>query len=382
MIFSVYNDSFIFEKQQLWRSMTKKSFLTTSLLTLCLLLNSEALSAAGSVKKGLPSPSTIVVNNRVLLKANGKSLTVMDVMKKMDVIFYREFPNLENSKEARFQFYSSNWKNILLSMIDNELIMADAKDKKLTVSDGDVRQELEELFGPNAVVTIDSLNLTYQEVWDMVLSDIIVRRMTIYMINAKAITTVIPQHILAAYEKLIKENRHDEKWVYQVLSVQAPDQVKAAEVAKRAHATATLRTEGANEKGFKGIQEALEAKEPLDPTIAFNISEEYHRSEKEISSAHREILITLEEGAYSQPIAGASRTHSSTVYRIFYVKEHESGGEIPFHEVEDQIKSELLDIAVSKESDEYLKKLRKHYRVDEQTLAEMVPTNFQPFSLN
>ncbi len=37
-------------------------------------------------------PQNIVINNRILLKVNGKSITVMDVVRKMDLLFYRQYP--------------------------------------------------------------------------------------------------------------------------------------------------------------------------------------------------------------------------------------------------------------------------------------------------
>ena len=42
------------------------------------------------------------INNRILANVNGKPISVIDAMKKMDVIFFRQFPNpeLDRSKGA------------------------------------------------------------------------------------------------------------------------------------------------------------------------------------------------------------------------------------------------------------------------------------------
>ncbi|MBA3815063.1 MAG: SurA N-terminal domain-containing protein, partial [Parachlamydiaceae bacterium] len=98
----------------------------------------------------------IVVNNRILAKVNGKAISVMDLMKKMDLLFYRQFPQYISSAQARYQFYQANWKHLLEEIIDKELILADAQDAKIPISAGDVRQEMEVLFGPNIISNLDN----------------------------------------------------------------------------------------------------------------------------------------------------------------------------------------------------------------------------------
>ena len=45
---------------------------------------------AQELAQGIPPASQIVVNNRVFVKINGKAITLMDVVKKMDMILLRE----------------------------------------------------------------------------------------------------------------------------------------------------------------------------------------------------------------------------------------------------------------------------------------------------
>src|SRR5665647_380424 len=76
----------------------------------------------------------ILVNNRVLAKVNGKAISVIDVMKKMDVLFFRQFPQYTSSVPARFQYYQANWKNVVKDIVDKELILADAAENTLPVT--------------------------------------------------------------------------------------------------------------------------------------------------------------------------------------------------------------------------------------------------------
>src|SRR5580658_6057552 len=63
----------------------------------------------------------IFVNNRILAKLNGKPISTYDLMKKMDLTFYREYPQYTSSTDARFQFYQMSWRYVLEEMIDKAL---------------------------------------------------------------------------------------------------------------------------------------------------------------------------------------------------------------------------------------------------------------------
>src|SRR5579862_2792928 len=72
-------------------------------------------------------PEELIVFNRILTKVNEKTISVVDVMKRMDMFLQRHYPHLVNSKVARYQFYSSQWRDYLTQMIDQELMIADAE---------------------------------------------------------------------------------------------------------------------------------------------------------------------------------------------------------------------------------------------------------------
>src|SRR3990167_11079476 len=91
----------------------------------------------------------IAVQNSILTKVNGKTISMMDVKKKMDMAFHQNYPHLTHSNPARVQFYEVAWKKTLMDMIDNELILSDATDKEIKLTDGEVREALEERFAPN-----------------------------------------------------------------------------------------------------------------------------------------------------------------------------------------------------------------------------------------
>ncbi len=102
----------------------------------------------------------IIVNNRILAKVQGKSISVLDVMKKMDLFISDHYPEILNAPAGKFQFYQAQWKPVLDQLIDTQLMMADAENRehKITVSDGELREEVMLRFGPNVMGTlIDSI---------------------------------------------------------------------------------------------------------------------------------------------------------------------------------------------------------------------------------
>lgn len=348
----------------------------------CLILSSLTLSAlselnADSSLLGVSKEPQIAVNNRILAKANGKAISVIDLMKKMDMLFYRQFPQYTASAAARYQFYLANWNFVLTEMIDKELIMADAEESKLVISAGDVRQEMETLFGPNIIDNLDKVGLTFEEAYQMVLADITIRRMMYFRVQSKAMSQATPQKILDYYHQIAKDTIRDNEWVYRVITIRDQSQEKATEVANIAQ---VLLKE--DQVAFADLPAKLnERLSQPSKQVKVTVSEEFHTNEKELSDSFREALATLTPGDYSLPVTQKSRSDNSTVIRIFYLKEMTPGGAIPFKELEAKIKEKLIDEAIDKESKAYLAKLRQHFDTQEGLIQELTTSDYQPFVL-
>lgn len=317
----------------------------------------------------------LVVNNRILAKVNDKAISVIDVMKKMDVLFYREFPEYTSSVEARYQFYKVNWKHVLSELISKELILADAEENKLPVTNGDVRQEMESLFGPNIITNLDKIGLSYDEAQKIVQGDIIIRRMIYVRANAKALKRVTPQVIRAAYEEFAKNplNSKPDIWQYHVISIRDKDATRGAEAANLAFEM--LNQQIALDQLSSKIKE-----NPLFENTQVNVSEEYKLEGKDISAAYKEILQNMQPHTHSKPISQKNRSDkSNNLFRIFVFNELRKGGVPSFSEMEIQINDKLLDDAVNQETDAYLKRLRKHFHVQDDYLQ--TDESFEPFLL-
>jgi hypothetical protein len=340
-------------------------------------MTSHQLHAVGESLLFAPEESKgIVINNRILAKVNGKAISAIDVMKKMDMLFYRAFPEYTSSTEARFQFYQMNWKQVLRDLIDKELIMADAEEIKMQVSNGDVRQEMEMLFGPNIIANLDKVGLTFEEAMKMVHSDIMIKRMLYIRAQMKAVKQITPQVVRDAYEEFAKDHIRSDTWIYSVVTIREPDRTKGAEAAHQAYRLLTEDNISLNE-----LTKKLPELASVSSTTKTTVSEEFKHSEKEMSPAYKTTLSALTANSYSQPISQKSRADSSTVYRIFFLKEFIAGGAIPFQEVAKSIKDKLIDEIAIKETDLYIKKLRKHFDVQESHYADSGSEEFEPFRM-
>ncbi len=352
----------------------KKHFFLSCILA-CLTATGSCQAAGETSLFGTIREPKLVVNNRILAKANGKAISVVDIMKKMDMMFYKQFPQYTSSVQARFQFYQINWKLVLNEMIDRELILADAEESKLVVSAGDVRQEMESLFGPNIITNLDKIGLTFNEASKMVLDDITMRRMIYFRVQSKAVTKITPQLIRSYYDDVAKDNIRDNEWVFNVVTIRHRDSSNAAETANLVH-----RLLAEDKIPLADLNTKLEETAPTTAqNVSVTVSEEFHTNEKELSEPFRKILVTLNANSYSEPIAQKSRANNSTVTRIFYLKQMTPGGVIPYNEMADNIRARLLDDEINKESDAYLTRLRKQFHVQEIVLEGT--DTFQPFEL-
>lgn len=320
----------------------------------------------------------ILVNNRVLARPVGKTITMMDVVKRLDMYFYRAYPELADSPEARYEFYMVHWRQALDDMINAELIIADAEEKKIPLHDGDVRKEMELSFGPNVVETIDKMGLTFDEAWEMTKSELIVRQMNGYMVSSKAICSIGPGRLMNAYSQFADKQGDTGIWRYRVLSLRDSNEERGAAAAAAAY---DLLSGGQPLEEVVALLEVMQGEGSLSPSTKISLSELFERKGDEMADAHREVVGGLGSGCYSEPIAQSSRFDRSTVYRIFFVDSFEDPGLPSFEEMQRNLQTELFVEEASKAERVYIGKLRRRYGVEEDYISHCLPADFTPVSL-
>lgn len=346
-------------------SVMKRIYLCILLLSCSLGFSEESLAT---------QEGQLIINNRIVARFENKTISVLDIVKRMDVQLARSYPEYANNPVARYQFFSNQWRSTLNNMIDNELMLADAEKLELKIADAEIREQLHERFGPNIMPTLDKLGITYDEAWQMIYAENVVQRMTWYRVQSKAIYGIGPHDIKEAYKKYCILNPPVETWKYQVLSIRSPDEQSGSELAQKARQD--LRSDGID---FKILGE--KAKDLLDANVSFNISEDYEVTGKNLSESHKTILTSLAVGAYSEPVKQVSRFDKSIVHRIFYLKDHQVAQTPVFEEKSEELYQNLIQQAMDREAKIYLSKVRDRFNFDEKFLLD-IPNDFIPFSFH
>lgn len=313
----------------------------------------------------------IIVNNRVLANVNGKPITVIDIMKRMDILFLKQFPEYTSSVSARHQFYVANWKRTLSELVDKELILADAKESKMEVANGDIRQEMEQMFGPNIILNLDKIGLSLDEATKIVSGDIAIRRMMYVKVTSKALGKVTPSFVRSHYEEWAAHNTKPATVSYRMITIRNPEKDKGKEIAQKIYDT-LLGTEFKHDELIANLA-------PYKDFLS--LSDEFNHTDKDITPVNKPILASLSAGQASKPVEQKSRADNQTVYRLFLVTDKVEGSTPPFKDAEPEIKERLLDHAIDQEQKTYLTRLRKHFAVRESQLKDMIPEEFIPFSL-
>lgn len=345
-------------------------------LAMCLLTSLLLSEALPSPLLSEP-PRHLIVHNRILAKINEKTISVLDVMKKMDLLFSEHYSHLAHSPTARYQFYASSWKEVLRQIVNTELMLADAKHLEVKVTEAEVREEMLSRFGPNVMATLDRLALTYDEAKQMVHSDLIVQRMSWFKVNSRAMQSVNPRDIRAAYQALCEQNPPLEKWRYQVVTIRAEQSDKGEQIARLAHVLLTER-----QADLSSLVSLLQGHAEWDPSVTVSVSQEYDLSAKELSSQHQAALSRLAQGTYSEPISQTSRTSGVPVWRIFRLAGHSVSLPPPFDKMAEPLREKLVQEAIVKENSTYLDRLRRRFGYDLQQILEAIPSDFEPFALS
>ncbi|MES2344357.1 MAG: hypothetical protein V4494_00250 [Chlamydiota bacterium] len=317
--------------------------------------------------------SQLIINNRILAQVNDKTISVLDLVKKMDVFLSRNYPQALESSSARFQFYSSNWRTLLEQMIDHELILADSHEKEIKATDAEIREQMMERFGPNIMSSLDKLGMTYDEARAMVASDLVVQKMTWYRVNNKALQKVNSLDVKKAYLNFCEQHPPVEEWQYQVLSIRADSPEKSEEIAHQAYTL--LKTHAAT---LSSIPERLIAD---NPCVSITVSQDYRMDSKTISPAHKQVLTLLSPSAFSEPVSQVSRLNSGTVYRIFLLKDYVFTPTPSFEQIADKLQNDLIQQSVAQETTTYIGRLRNHFGFDTEHTQQMMPSNFEPFAI-
>lgn len=317
----------------------------------------------------------IIVHNRVLVKLNGKTISVMDVKKALDMYLYDHHPEVLNSTMQKYQFYNQNWKATLQELIENELILLEAEKLKIEIPAGDVREEMKLHFGPNVVKKLEDVGITYDEAKTLTQDEIIVKNLSWYRIWSRVLQLVTPETLKHSYEEYLVKNPAQDQWIYQTLTIRGLENEVAEEAAHVAYAVLNK----SKDQDLASVMQTLN--DSLPKTVTVNLSDEFRLQSNELSSEYRSILERLTPLSVSEPIKQKSRSDGATVFRVFRLKEHQIGTPPSFEQLSPKLRNELIQKCSVEQRKEYFNNLRKLFCCEDITVEKIVDPSFQPFSL-
>jgi len=347
-----------------------KKFLFLSLIFLSTFCAANETPSSFNPKERALEPQ-IITNNRPLAKINGKVISLVDVIKKMDLFLYEYDPNMKLSAPEKVQFYMSRWEDMLDEMVCNELVLLDAKQKEIEVTDGEVREEIENRFGPHILPNLEALGFTIEEAEDWIRNEQTLRQMMWYKVHSKVLQSVTPQVIKEAYQAYAEQNPPTDNWTYRVLSVRGKEQNICEEVAREAYSLLV-------EKG-KDLESVTHELQENHEGITLAVTEDLSADSTTISTQHLQGIKDLDTQAYSKPVSQISRFDKSHVARIFYLDSHSLKLPSEFDAMHEPIKNKLLNELAEKERDNYFLHLKKRYGIEKEGARLPLPKDYQPF---
>lgn len=322
------------------------------------------------------SADKIVVNNRVLAICNGKPLSVIDVMKKMDIIYYQRGQSSLQSIVSRFEFYKGTWKDMLFDMIDRELVLLDAEEKKLEVSSGDVREELEEIFGPDVMINLDNAGVTYDEAWKIIKTDITIRRMLHYQVRGRIYQQITAEQVRNYYDAFVESRKNEKECTWRAVSIKAVDKEMAVKLAGIAHELLVQ-----EKVPLDKLSDAMQQHEAWQNNVSVSVTPSFTQKREELTDALQALFSSLQENSYSQPLVQVSRQDQAPVVRIYYLQEYKAEVLPTLQEIGSDLRESMANEMIEAKTEEYFQTLRQRYHVSKEHIDQELPSQFQPFEM-
>ena len=174
-----------------------------------------------------------------------------------------------------------------------------------------------------------------------------------------------------AYEKYLEKNPPEEEWKYQVLSIRGKDESQCEGVAEKAYNL--LQKEG---QPIEKLPSMIE-----EDGVAIILSDDYYGGTQKLSKMHFDVITALSPQSYSPPVSQVSRYDSSTVMRIFYLKDIIKTLPEAFEQMHDKLKNELLYETSDKEKAAYIQSLKKRFGYQNHNPKFELPEDYQPFAI-
>ncbi len=298
----------------------------------------------------------LFINNKVLFKVKDHTITVVDVIHKMNLLFYKSYPHLVHSNVSKVQFYTGLWPVLLEAVIDDFLIFADAEEKKISVDHKDVKKEIENFFGSKLINIASAFGMTEEDVFKVIERDLIVQKMLGIMVRSKASMFVSPNKIKEAYKEQLKNYNQERCWSYVILTLESQSKDDTLAFAEEIYNRVVNKISFDEKEVFQLASQK---------NVEIKISNVLRGSENSLSQMHKDILMNADLNLCSKPVF-----YKKNKVRLFIIKEFSFSQPKSFSELEEKLHVELLEKSFEEQELIYREKLRKRYGFHKDLLAK------------
>ncbi|SPN74161.1 hypothetical protein C10C_1030 [Chlamydia serpentis] len=316
------------------------------------------------------NPAGLAIHDRILFKVDEENVvTTLDVIHKLNLLFYNSYPHLIDSFSARSQYYTAMWPVVLESVIDEFLMVADAKEKKISTDPTSVNQEIEEMFGRDLSPLYAHFEMTANDIFNVIDRTLTAQRVMGMMVRSKVMLKVTPGKIREYYKQLEEEASKKIIWKYRVLTVKANTESLASQIADKVRARLN---EGKN--WDKDRLSALVVSQGGQLVC----SDEFSRENSELSESHKQELDAI---GYPEEFCGLPKAHKSG-YKLYMLLDKATGSVESLDLMEPKIKQHLFALEAESVEKQYKDKLRKRYGYDASMITKLLSEEAPPlFSL-
>lgn len=314
-------------------------------LSFCLFLTCSLCS-------GVEQEVRVQPDRRVLARVRDSVITVADVLKKMDLVFYQQFPQFRSLLKERAKFYEMHWKRVLQDLVERRLMLILAEENHFEISHGDVREELENMFGPNVLLALYEAKVPLDDASEMVRQDIMMRRLFTFYVRSAVLNSVTPQKIRERYEEKYGKEKPQEKISWSILSLKSPEDVDSRAIMAKVIASLNEKTSTLEDQ-----------KAALPEKCEITVSPLFITEKSQISTSLRPILEAAEQNQWTSPFQIKDSKSGVLKWVSYRVTGRSLGEKVSLAAVEDEIREELLSPILEERRKSFIDDLMKKYDV-------------------
>lgn len=359
-------------------SMKNKFFFCLSLLTLA--TTGSFLQASPLAPYNKPSEKVqIFAHNRPLFKIHGKTLSLLDVQKFMDLTLFERAKDVYENPVQRYHYYMQNWKWALQEMIYAELMLMEAEELKIELTNGEVHAEVDSRFGKDIYKVLDILGISYNALVKKVNDDLLIQQVSGARFGFRAYQRVTPDSVQDAYRDYLVQNPPKDAWTYRTVTVSNLEDPNLSEEFAE-NVFHFLKEKNTPVEILQAKDPSLNIFEDL-PGLSYSVSDEITLTTKEIRKDYLEALEELSHKEFSAPICQKSRSGQSDSYKILYLANYVPGDIPSFEEMSNKLYNQAINKNVDEERTNYFQELKKRFCFEEIDVEVLFPGQEKVFTI-